>query len=188
MHFSIKYGVHPEAIARHNAKSRVRLEKGKQRIISLIETLKPLVFGKPVYHFGNDKRLRNLRRINSLLPRYKSYSLLGPTNAPSKASSTPPEPLTLGFIQVTDKGRGTAPMECVAMRAVIELAQLNALDKLRVCGQCGTWFYARFAHQLFCKKDCQVKHNASSEQWKEYKRKKAREYYQLHKSGKVRER
>lgn len=72
--------------------------------------------------------------------------------------------------------------------AVFDLAQIadmGLLDRLKEC-TCGRWIWARFSHQQFCSSKCREKHFRSSESWKEHRRIKAREYYQLHKTGKVR--
>jgi hypothetical protein len=70
------------------------------------------------------------------------------------------------------------------VQAVFELTWMTdgeGLRKIEECG-CGKWFFIRFAHQKFCSARCRDKANKSSPQWKEYRRKKAREYYRLHKS------
>lgn len=47
---------------------------------------------------------------------------------------------------------------------------------------CGRYYFRRFRHQRFCSEVCRVKKFRSSEEWKEYRRRKAREYYWLHKT------
>jgi len=71
--------------------------------------------------------------------------------------------------------------------AVFDIAQLAGMELLARVQQCvcGEWFFARFAHQRFCSAKCRENTFHSSSEWKEYRRKKAREYYALHKSGKV---
>ena len=71
-------------------------------------------------------------------------------------------------------------------QAVYEMTWMmpNDIKKLRECA-CSKWFYARFSHQRFCSSKCRERAFRSSEVWKAYRRRKAREYYQLHKSGKV---
>jgi len=72
------------------------------------------------------------------------------------------------------------------VQAVYELTWNNGdgLTKVRECS-CGRWFFVKFSHQKFCSARCRDKANKSSPQWKEYRRKKAREYYWLHKNRNV---
>jgi hypothetical protein len=158
---------------------------GQKRMLSLLARLRPIVFGKPIYLRG-DPRLKNTFPANRILSRYKTCSLVGP--ADDFSDGTTAKPFSICFINVTSANRAAASYECNAAYALMRLAELNSLDSLRTCRQCGLWFFAKFAHQQFCRKECRIKHNSSSDEWKEYKRNKARQYYQLHKSGKVRER
>jgi hypothetical protein len=56
------------------------------------------------------------------------------------------------------------------------LAKINECE----CG-CGKWFFKRFSHQKFFSAKCRDKIHKSFPRWQEYRRKKAREYYWLHK-------
>jgi hypothetical protein len=47
---------------------------------------------------------------------------------------------------------------------------------------CGTYYFRRFSHQRFCSEVCRLKKFRSSEEWKAYRRTKAREYYWLHRT------
>lgn len=69
------------------------------------------------------------------------------------------------------------------VQAVFELTwnKGEGLTKIREC-RCGKWFFVKFSHQKFCSSRCRDKANKSSPLWKEYRRKKAREYYWLHKT------
>ena len=63
-------------------------------------------------------------------------------------------------------------------RAVFDIAQLAVagfLDQLLTC-RCGKWFFAKFKHQQFCSTKCRQQEFRTSERWKEYRRRKAREY------------
>jgi hypothetical protein len=73
------------------------------------------------------------------------------------------------------------------VQAVFELVWMSdgeGLTKVREC-RCRKWFFVKFAHQKFCSAVCRDKANKSLPQWKEYRRKKAREYYWLHKNKNV---
>lgn len=74
--------------------------------------------------------------------------------------------------------------EVSAIADLAKLAEKDLLGHLREC-PCGKWFWARFSHQRFCSSKCRESEFRSSDKWKEHRRQKAREYYQLHKSGKV---
>jgi hypothetical protein len=177
------------------AKLEAEALRGRRRVTELIDCLR-LLFGRPFREAPEgpeqvkDTVGREMNRCNRLLVRYKVRWLLGP--AWSGGGIGPLEEnlgrATFGFVELVAPGANVTAEECHAVRAVMKLTELGALQKLRKCKECGNWLYARFEHQQFCAKRCQIKHNASSEQWKEYKRNKAREYYHLHKTGKVRER
>lgn len=178
-----------------NGSEKRKVEAAQKRIRSLLEMLRQLKFGKACYYYGDD-RLHPLFPINRLLERYKTFSWVVPTpiyalpDSPWErvAAAQQKKPLTLNIVDGIPESIGTAAKECGAVRALIRLAELNCLGSLKTCGQCGGWFFAKFTHQEFCRKECRIKRNSLSEDWKEYKRNKAREYYQLHKSGSVRER
>jgi hypothetical protein len=71
--------------------------------------------------------------------------------------------------------------------AIFDLAQLAGLglaDRIQKC-RCDAWFFARFKHQRFCSARCREAEFRSSEEWKEYRRNKAREYYRLHRTKNI---
>jgi hypothetical protein len=74
--------------------------------------------------------------------------------------------------------------EISAIADLARLAEKDLLGHLKECC-CGRWIWARFSHQRFCSAMCRERDFRSSEKWKEHRRQKAREYYLLHKSGKV---
>jgi hypothetical protein len=64
--------------------------------------------------------------------------------------------------------------------AALNLSQLEVLDRVRRCGECRRWFFARFAHQQYCPGGhCQKVHWTKTPQGLDYHRKKMREYRQL---------
>ena len=65
--------------------------------------------------------------------------------------------------------------------AVVELSQEGLLEKLATCS-CGLVFHRKFSHQTHCSEKCRLKHYKASDEWKAYRRGKAREYYALHKN------
>jgi len=50
---------------------------------------------------------------------------------------------------------------------------------------CGRYYFRRFRHQRFCSAACRVRKFRSTEEWKAYRRIKAREYYWLQKNKNV---
>ena len=118
-------------------------------------------------------------RLSDLLREYKYYPMLLPLGSRSGCYWYP-------VPRGSKYARGWAA-EYDDANAVYHLAQLakaDLLNQLKKCS-CGRWLFARFSHQRFCSAQCREKEFRSSPEWKEYRRKKAREYYQLHKSGKV---
>lgn len=49
---------------------------------------------------------------------------------------------------------------------IVRLGERGLLGRMRKCGRCGQWFYAKFNHQRFCGKTCQMLHYQTSEEWK----------------------
>lgn len=74
--------------------------------------------------------------------------------------------------------------EISAIADLAKLAEKDLLGHLKEC-RCGRWIWTRFSHQRFCSAKCREHDFRSSEKWKVHRRQKAREYYRLHKSGKV---
>jgi hypothetical protein len=73
------------------------------------------------------------------------------------------------------------------VQAVYELTWLTGdkgIEQIRECN-CGKWFFRRFAHQKFCCARCRDKANKSLPESLEYRRRKAREYYWLHRTKNV---
>lgn len=170
---------HPKKLSKVEQTETVRtFEQARKRVIAIVELLKS-IFGKPC----RDEYFPQMRRINRLLGRYKVFKTVFPQFKPGSYSE-----IVFSFLEHASGFRGITPRECRTVQSVMRLAELGALHRLKTCKHCGVWLFARFTHQQFCSKNCQVKHNAASDQWKEYKRNKAREYYHLHRSGKVRER
>jgi hypothetical protein len=79
------------------------------------------------------------------------------------------------------------PSELAAGIYVIQLGVMaDELDRIRRCF-CGKFYYAKRIDTQYCSTTCRVRHHQSSPEFKAERRKKLREYYQLKKSGKVKE-
>jgi hypothetical protein len=79
---------------------------------------------------------------------------------------------------------GRQAAESSAIDDLLRCIECGVLHKILTCS-CGKLFFQRFSHQRFCSEECRSKSYQDSDQWREYRRRKAREYYQLHTSGKV---
>jgi hypothetical protein len=108
------------------------------------------------------------------LRRYSYYPVLNPLRRGNKLEWSPTKKKTSEMYDDSD-----------AIFDLMELARQDLLDRLKEC-RCGRWIWARFSHQKFCSAKCREQEFRSSDEWKEHRRKKAREYYRLHKSGNVR--
>jgi hypothetical protein len=74
--------------------------------------------------------------------------------------------------------------ESAVVGLLLDAVSKGLLPKIGRC-KCGVIFVARSIRSRFCSDDCRIKHWESSEERKAQKRHNAREYYKLHKSGKV---
>jgi ribosomal protein S27AE len=68
-------------------------------------------------------------------------------------------------------------VEGEALLRVLRISQEGVLDRVKKCPRCGNWFFARFKHQRFCKRECQQKHFRESPAWKAHRNQWARNYY-----------
>jgi len=53
---------------------------------------------------------------------------------------------------------------------IVRLGERGLLARVRTCNRCTRWFYAKFNHQRFCSKKCQLRHYQTSEEWKRRRR------------------
>jgi hypothetical protein len=58
---------------------------------------------------------------------------------------------------------------------IVRLGERGLLGRVRECTRCEKWFYAKFNHQRFCSKKCQLQHYQTSEEWKARRRERYRE-------------
>jgi hypothetical protein len=57
---------------------------------------------------------------------------------------------------------------------IVRLGERGLLGRVRKCTRCERWFYAKFNHQRFCGKKCQLQHYQTSEEWKRRRRERYR--------------
>jgi hypothetical protein len=73
------------------------------------------------------------------------------------------------------------------VHCVLQLIEQGSLTDIRQCDHCAKWYKGRRYDQRFCSKHCKWNAFASDEKFKEERRIKERERYQLKKSGKVKQ-
>ena len=140
--------------------------------------------GALVYRGSQDAVRDALREVVGLLRRYKFFPLILPFGDRTFRQWTPVSGPDGKF------KRGWPPTygEYDDVQAVYELATPSPdehAERILECA-CERWFYQRFSHQKFCSAKCRDKANKATPQSKEYRRRKAREYYWLHKHKNVR--
>lgn len=121
-----------------------------------------------------------LEELQKVLFGYKFYPMIFPWPGRSSVSWFPAK----GGLKKNLDGWPASYNDSNAVFDIAQLADMDLLPRVQQC-VCGKWFFARFAHQRFCSAKCRENTFHSSSEWKEYRRKKAREYYALHRSGKV---
>jgi hypothetical protein len=163
-----------------NDPSKDRPRQKVRNILEAINYLRTGYDGPPFLRarYKRNDHARAIRHLEALLQQYRYYPMFVPFGSFSRHWFPVPK---------GNKRFGRWPVEYGDVSAVFNLAQLaemGLLVRIRKC-ICGKWLFARFSHQRFCGAQCREKEFRSSPEWKEYRRKKAREYYRLHKSGKV---
>jgi hypothetical protein len=103
--------------------------------------------------------------LNGMLRRYTSTPMFFPLKSTASGWE-------VSDVRVPDR----PAQESHAVRAVIELAKQNKLQRLRSC-DCGRWYFVKFSHQRFCSAECRIKFWESSEERKVQKRERARDNY-----------
>lgn len=72
-------------------------------------------------------------------------------------------------------------LERLAFEEILKLDRMEALravNRVRRCDRCGTWFWGRVKNQHYCSAVCRVRHYHSSPAGRKYKREWARKDYQ----------
>lgn len=151
-----------------NAENSRRVEQRRvEEILHLYKRLRECLWHGNLQDFP-------IKKLSLGLRRYSYYPFFFPGEDGSQLQWTP-----------TKKKRNEELYDdSDAVFDLMELARQGLLERLKVC-PCGRWIWARFSHQRFCSARCREKEFRSSPQWKEHRRRKTREYYRLHKSGKV---
>lgn len=80
------------------------------------------------------------------------------------------------FGWASDAGRSDAGARVArAIFIIIRLGEQGLLGRVRRCARCQRWLYAKFNHQRFCQKLCQLLDYQTSEEWKRRRRERYRE-------------
>lgn len=138
----------------------------QRRILSILDELRELtsvgVFRRTL---SDSKTRKRIDKLNERLSRYKASPVLLPSGG--------------GFKEFPSSNSPQERAECLAVRSLIQLANLGKLDSIKLCEyKDHQWFFAKFAHQRFCPGGkCQIRWNAETPEAKAYRAKKAREYY-----------
>ena len=122
----------------------------------------------------------DVAHLKKLLSRYTYHPVFFPLHTYTSSKWVPAKGKTI-------YGTGW-PKSYNEMGAVYDLSALADLELIHRIGTCicGKWFFAKFSHQRFCSTACRELAFRSSPEQQEVRRKRAREYYRLHRSGKVR--
>jgi hypothetical protein len=141
--------------------------------------VEPLIRLLQKVELGNLKKNAGLvRKANEILKRCKLYRWVNYAGSPGEALWMPAGKTNSAFAVIP--GTDVPIYEEHAIFYVAELYEKRFIDRLRRCVRCQKWLCARFSHQLFCSTRCRETHFHASPEWKEKRRRKAREYYRLH--------
>jgi hypothetical protein len=80
------------------------------------------------------------------------------------------------------KGSKQQIQELGHIQTILRMAEGRSITDIRECN-CGKLFMARSSLTRFCSPDCRIAFWENSEERKQRKRERAREYYMLHKAG-----
>lgn len=150
---------------RVNDKDRTPDFKRVHRLFTCLQTTEELRRQKP--EPTKEERIARiplLREINQMLRRY-AYRLRIHDSLETQ--------------MVESKPSAVLPSEERAAMYMVRLSELGLLGRVRPCGWCTSWFFAKYDHQKFCKAKCQQQAYAVSPQWKKHRREYMREYRRL---------
>lgn len=144
----------------------------RTRVETLIQLLQEFELG----NFKKNARL--MRKANDILHRCKMSPFVNLAGKHGLALLMPRRKSDSGFAVIP--GTKVPIYEEHAIFYIAQLYELRLIDRVRRCINCQKWLCARFSHQRSCSAYCREKHFQASPEWKERRRRKAREYYRLH--------
>lgn len=154
------------------ATSRRRVEK----LFETVSTMLSFTKNTPSHMLSlrNDRKYESLiRSLNRQLRRYKE------TRTPIFVFEDDDK---VWVIDHVIRIPGIPRVEANAVDAFKKLALAGVVNRVRRCNHCRKWILARFPHQLCCSAYCRERLFRSSDVWKAKRRRKAKEYYWLHKN------
>jgi hypothetical protein len=169
-------GVVPWLNAEIPRASRIRVET-LIRLLQKVETSSNM-----------NEKSRLIREANRILRRCKVFRFVTDLhlNGVEHLADWIPTNKPRGVFEIeSPNGTKNKVSEDDALLSVSELYVMLSIDQLRKCDYCQKWLCARFSHQRFCSARCREKRFQSSPEWKEQRRRKAREYYRLHRTKNV---
>ena len=162
------------ALGRRTATSRRRMEKLFGTVSAMLSLTKETTSHLLTPRADNQYESL-IRSLNRQLRRYRE------TRLPFFVLSDDKEWWFDYVVQIP----GVPVEEQRAVAAFIQLGESGLLERVRRCSHCQKWIFARFPHQSCCSAYCRERLFRSSEQWKAKRRKKAKEYYWLHRNKNV---
>jgi hypothetical protein len=109
-------------------------------------------------------RIPLLRETNNMLRRYVYRLRIDDSLETQMVEARPP---------------AVVPSEERAAMYMVRLSELGLLRRVKPCRWCTLWFFAKFSHQIHCKKECQQKAYAVSPEWRRHRRDYMRKYRRL---------
>lgn len=137
---------------------------------------------------GSKEQFSNFRRVSVLVN--KVNRLLATFSLRPRYEQTGRPGWRILWINATNRGRlkiGTRAGgnydeisfgEGDALSSVLRLIERGRIHRLRQC-RCGSWFYARFEHQRFCRMPCQQKDFRRTDEYRSKRRQYMRDYRTL---------
>ena len=155
---------------------------GRQRIAEIVEIYNKLGTGSPVLWRTGEERVGPKwelslergalgRRLQKLLDRYHfKFAWFGQRT----------------ILAPTKKLTGDAFKEFYCVPPTHRLRQMDMLARVRRCGGCKKWMFAKLPGQRFCSESCRIKAYQSDRQWQARNNAKRRKTYHDNKLRKVR--
>jgi hypothetical protein len=163
----------------------------RERVVKIVETArriahlraqKPALVLAHESFFGEKTELNKAyNRYQRMLRRYRFFPLIQPWSPIAPHMWTAVEH---GRDKLSDDSPHLPYDDFDAVHDLARLADRGLFDKLLRCS-CERWLFARFSHQRFCSARCREREFKASPEWRAHRRKKAREYYWLHRNQNV---
>jgi hypothetical protein len=155
------------------------------RVIELVQSLNRLVprlslrewVEKEQHGQSLDQYIAELNRVNRVLRRHAIWPMIlrrSTSIGPFRKDRRVKEARGKFYCKWSFGGNPATPI----VHSIVKLGELGLLSRLSQCLDCRVWFYARFAHQIFCSGACRERHFRASPEWKIGRRNYMRGYRQ----------